>query len=180
MQRIRLVLRRLFENSLFMKQDKSEFHFSTVAFLGFIVQQGQLLCDPAKIQAAAKWPTQNSWKQLQQFLGFAIFYRRFIRYYSKVAEPLTRLNSILCPFTWPKEAEDDFTCLKVLFTTAPILSHPDPASLWWRWMLLIQGWAPSCPSGAPRTESSTPVLSTADTSPRWRKTKTSEIGSSWP
>lgn len=64
-------------------------------------------------------------KQLQRFLRFANFYCRFIRGYSKVAVPLTRLT--LHPFTWSAEVESAFIQLIKLFTMAPIISHPDPA-----------------------------------------------------
>lgn len=53
--------------------------------------------------------------------------RRFIRDYSKVAEPLTKLTSTPRPFTWTKDTEAAFARLKGLFTTAPVLCHPDPA-----------------------------------------------------
>lgn len=125
-QHVRSVLRRLLENSLFVKAEKCEFHKDSVSFLGFIVRQGELLPDPAKIQAVAEWPTPSTRKQLQRFLGFANFYRRFVRDYSKVAAPLTELTSTLRPFIWTREAEAAFSHLKVLFSTAPVLSHPDP------------------------------------------------------
>lgn len=75
----------------------------------------------------AEWPTPTTQRQLQQFLGFANFYRRFIQDFSKVAAPLTKLTSTLHSFAWTEEAEAAFTRLKVLFTSAPILSHPDPS-----------------------------------------------------
>lgn len=53
-QHVRLVLRRLLENSLFVKAEKCEFHADTVSFLGFIVRRGQLSPDPAKIRAVAE------------------------------------------------------------------------------------------------------------------------------
>lgn len=72
------------------------------------------------------WPVPESHKQLQ-FLGFANFYRWFIRDYSKVTAPLTRLTSTKTPFSWPPEAQVAFNKLKSLFTSAPILVHPDPS-----------------------------------------------------
>lgn len=88
------------ENKLFGKAEKCEFHVTSVSFLGFIVKQGQLSLDPAKIKAAVEWPSASSRKWLQQFLGFANFYRWFIRNYSKVVAPLMRLTSTLKPLIW--------------------------------------------------------------------------------
>lgn len=114
-------------NCLFVKAEKCEFHASSVSFLCFIVRQGQLSPNPARDQAVAERPNPSTRKQLQQFLGFANFDRRFIHDYSKVAAPLTKLPSTLRSFAWDDKEEAAFARLKVLFTTAPVFSHPDPA-----------------------------------------------------
>ena len=77
-QQVRRVLKQLLENGLYAKPKKCEFHKASVSFLGFIIHQGQLATDPAKVRAVVKWPTPDTRKQLQRFLGFANFYRRFI------------------------------------------------------------------------------------------------------
>ena len=59
-------------------------------------------------------------------MGFANFYRRFIRNYSSIAAPLTRLTSTKVRFTWNPEAEAAFRGLNGRFTSAPILINPDP------------------------------------------------------
>jgi len=98
-----------------------------VGFLGFIIESGQVRADPGKIQGVVDWPTPASRKELQRFLGFAHFYRHFIRDYSRIAAPLARLTSPAIPFTWSQEAEQAFIILKKRFTSAPILVHPDPS-----------------------------------------------------
>ncbi|KAI3358251.1 hypothetical protein L3Q82_003249 [Scortum barcoo] len=124
---VQAVLQRLLENSLFVKAEKCEFHASSVSFLGFIVGRGSLQMDPAKVSAVASWPTPSSRKQLQRFLGFANFYRRFIRGYSTVAAPLTALTSSKVTFQWSVSAANEaFNTLKTRFTSAPILIMPDP------------------------------------------------------
>jgi len=50
-QHVRQVLQRLLENKLFVKEEKCEFHFSSVGFLGYILESGQVRVDPGKIQA---------------------------------------------------------------------------------------------------------------------------------
>lgn len=126
-QHVRQVLQRLLDNKLFVKAEKCEFHVTSVAFLGYILESGQVKTDPAKTQAVVEWPRPTSRKQLQQFLGFANFYRRFIRDYSRIAAPLTRLTSPSLPFSWTPEAEAAFGDLKKRFTSAPVLIHPDPS-----------------------------------------------------
>ena len=82
--------------------------------------------DPAKVSAVADWPTPDSRKKVQQFIGFANFYRRFIRNFSAIASPLHALTSSRVQFHWSPEAERAFQTLKHLFTSAPILTLPDP------------------------------------------------------
>jgi len=124
---VQTVLQRLLENSLFVKTEKCEFHTSSVAFLGYIVGQGSVEMDPSKVSAVTSWRVPDSRKELQRFLGFANFYRRFIRGYSTVAAPLTALTSSKVTFRWSPAAEEAFQDLKRRFTSAPILQVPDPA-----------------------------------------------------
>ncbi len=84
--------------------------------------------DPDKIQAVVDWPT-DSRKALLRFLGFANFYRRFIRSFSQLAAPLTALTSTKTLFRWSSTAEAAFTKLKGCFVSAPILIAPDPSRL---------------------------------------------------
>lgn len=81
--------RGLLENGLFVKAEKCEFHVATMSFLGFIIQQGQLFPNPAKVQAVAEWPTATTWKKLQRSLGN--FYRQFLWDNSRV--PLTKTKT---------------------------------------------------------------------------------------
>uniref|UniRef100_A0A3B3H5K4 Gypsy retrotransposon integrase-like protein 1 n=1 Tax=Oryzias latipes TaxID=8090 RepID=A0A3B3H5K4_ORYLA len=122
---VRLVLERLLENQLFVKAEKCEFHVDSVSFLGYIIEAGKIRPDPSKIQAVSEWEIPVSRKKLQQFLGFANFYRRFIRNYSSIAAPLTQLTSVKVPYVWNPAADSAFRKLKELFTSAPILIQPD-------------------------------------------------------
>ena len=83
-QHVRSVLQRLLENQLFVKVEKSEFHATEVSFLGYIISVGRIHMDPTKVKAGVDCPVPTTRKKLQQFLGFANFYRRFIRNYSSV------------------------------------------------------------------------------------------------
>lgn len=90
---VHLLLQHLLENCLFVKGEKCEFHMKTMSFLGFFVEQGQLQADPAKFRVVVEWPNPKNQKEQQRFLGFANFYRLFIREFSKVVTFLTQLIS---------------------------------------------------------------------------------------
>ncbi len=83
--------------------------------------------DPEKVKAVVEWPSPDSRKALQRFLGFANFYRRFIRNFSQLASPLTALTSPRTTFRWSDAAEAAFAKLKSRFVSAPILITPDPS-----------------------------------------------------
>ncbi len=119
------VLQRLLENKLFVKAEKCEFHAESVTFLGHIISTRGIKPDPAKIEAVAKWlvqrlqPVPDSRKALQRFLGFANFYRRYIRNFGQIAAPLTTLTSTKVSFRWNQDAQVAFDAFKSHFVSAP-------------------------------------------------------------
>ncbi|KAK3510271.1 hypothetical protein QTP70_032589 [Hemibagrus guttatus] len=124
---VREVLCRLQQHHLYVKLEKCEFHRSTVTFLGYVISRHGVEMDVVKVQAVTEWPAPTSVWELQRLLGFANFYRRFIRNYSSVAGPLTSLlRGKPKKLTWMDLARSAFQQLKNCFTTGPILRHPDP------------------------------------------------------
>ncbi|KAI2645588.1 Transposon Tf2-9 polyprotein [Labeo rohita] len=126
-QHVRQVLQRLLENGLYVKAEKCVFHAQSVPFLGYIVSAEGVRMDSNKVQAVVNWPTPDSCKALQRFLGFVNFYRWFIRNFSQLAAPLTALTSTKTPFRWSSTADTAFAKLKGCFVSAPILVAPDPS-----------------------------------------------------
>ncbi len=121
------VLQRLLNNHLYVKPEKCEFHVTHAQFLGFIITPGHVEMDPKKVEAVLKWPTPTTVKEVQRFIGFANFYRRFIKNFSSVAAPLTALTKGgVTKICWSSEAEGASRDLKRRFTSGPILSVPDP------------------------------------------------------
>ncbi|KAK3531065.1 hypothetical protein QTP70_008755 [Hemibagrus guttatus] len=124
---VRAVLSRLQQNHLYIKPEKCEFHRTTIMFLGYVISWQGVEIDLTKVHAVTEWPNPTTVKELQRFLGFANFYRHFIRNYSSVAGPLTSLlQGKPRRLSWSDQAQAAFVKLKDSFTTAPILCHPDP------------------------------------------------------
>ncbi len=121
------VLQRLLDNHLYVKPEKCEFHVTQAQFLGFIITPGHVEMEPKKVEAVLNWPIPATVKEVQRFIGFANFYRRFITKFSSVVAPLTALTKGGgIKINWGSEAAGAFEELKRRFTSAPILSIPDP------------------------------------------------------
>jgi RNase H-like domain found in reverse transcriptase len=82
--------------------------------------------DSAKVEAILGWERPKSAHDIQVFLGFANFYRRFIKGYSKITAPLTNLTRKEVKFKWSPDGEEAFSSLKQTFCTAPIPRHFNP------------------------------------------------------
>jgi hypothetical protein len=125
-QHVKKVLEKLRIAKLLLKPEKCEFHKEELKFLGYIVGRHGIRMDPAKVEAVLSWPTPKTVKEVQAFMGFANFYRRFIKGYSAVAKPLTETTKKDRIFSWDPEVQNAFDELKTRFTTAPVLSTFDP------------------------------------------------------
>ncbi|KAJ1599434.1 hypothetical protein NDA14_001956 [Ustilago hordei] len=120
------VLTRLRSNRLFAKLSKCEFHTKTVEFLGYIIKLTGIEMDPEKVRTVKEWPMPESIHDIQRFLGFANFYRRFIAHFARIAKPLTALVKPIerfKKFGLPEEAQQAFHKLIQAFTSAGVLQH---------------------------------------------------------
>lgn len=124
-QHVRKVLTKLALAGLFVKGEKCEFDTTTTTFVGFVLTPDSLQMDPAKISAVLEWEAPKTVKGVQSFMGFANFYRRFIKDYSRIAAPINALTRKNHKFIWSDECEKAFQTLKKMFTSSPILKHFD-------------------------------------------------------
>ena len=86
------VLQALSQAGLHLKPEKCHFHEQEVKYLGFIITTKGIRMDPKKVSCVLGWETPKNVTDVQCFLGFANFYRRFMKDYSKVVTPLTRMT----------------------------------------------------------------------------------------
>ena len=125
-KQVRLILETLLKAGLYVKGEKCEFFTTSTTFLGFVISTSGISMDPTKISTIIDWPSPTNVKELQSFLGFANFYRRFIGGYSAKVKPLTSLLKKGSTFIWDSDQENSFLALKEAFCSAPILRHFDP------------------------------------------------------
>ena len=96
------VLQLYINHGLAVNLGKSKFYVHETIFLGHIINGQQVQMDPSKLETMSKWPTPTKKKEVQAFLGFANYYRRFIANYSAKAHPLIELTKDI-PFSWSYE-----------------------------------------------------------------------------
>lgn len=120
------VLQALQDADLQLDIKKCEFEVEEVGYLGMIIGKNGVRMDPAKVQAVVEWASPTSVKDVQAFLGFANFYRRFIKGFSRITKPLVDLTKKSTRWSWSDRCQEAFQLLKDSFTQAPILRHFDP------------------------------------------------------
>jgi hypothetical protein len=122
---VRAVLTALERHSLVVNPAKCSFDLQEIDFLGHIISPSGVSMDPVKTAAIASWESPKNVKDVQVFLGFANYYRRFIWQFSKVVQPLTSLLRKDITFDWTPACNAAFEDLKNRFASAPILRHFD-------------------------------------------------------
>lgn len=123
---VRKVLQKLKSAALFLEPSKCQFHVQETTYLGLIISPKGISMDPKKVSSVQSWETPRTVKEIQAFIGFANFYRRFIKDFSKICAPMTALTRKDTKFEWAPECETAFHFLKNAFCSAPILMHFDP------------------------------------------------------
>src|SRR6185369_8081478 len=117
------------QHNIFFKLSKCSWHKKEINMLGFKVENGKLQIEEKKTVDVKNWPIPIKKKQVQCFLGFCNFYRRFIKNYTKIAGPLHELTGgkkgSRTSFTWGKEQSEAFHQMKEAITSAPVLILPD-------------------------------------------------------
>ena len=129
---VRSVLHRLLRHCLYVKLEKCAFSTSEIEFLGYIVSNKGVSMDPERVKSIRDWPEPKTHREVQVFLGFANFYRRFIHQSSRVSQGLSdplkggKARKFSGPFQITEPGREAFLALKTCFTTAPMLAHYDP------------------------------------------------------
>jgi len=124
---VKEVLAKLEEHQLAVSVTKLVFHVKSVEVLGYIVGSDGFRMSERKVESVMNWRAPRSVKKVQIFIGFANFYRRFIKDFSKICTPITEtLKEDKAKFHWGPKQNKAFTELKRKFITAPILEHSYP------------------------------------------------------
>ena len=123
-QAVRRVLEILAEHKLFLRPEKCEFHRKQIEYLGLVISENKVAMDPVKVARVREWPVPENRTDVQAFVGFVNFYRRFIQDFSTIARPLFDLTRSDQAWNWGTKEQEAFERLKMAVTTAPILASP--------------------------------------------------------
>jgi len=119
---LRAVLEHLWTARLTLQPRKCQLLQTRVTYLGHVVSAQGIAPDAEKTRRLNQWPTPQSPKEVQQFLGLANYYWRFIKDFASLATPLHRSTEKGNQFKLTKESEVAFNILKNKLTSAPILA----------------------------------------------------------
>ncbi|GJS94164.1 reverse transcriptase domain-containing protein [Tanacetum coccineum] len=125
------MLQRYKDAHLVLNWEKCHFMVKEGIMLGHKVSEAGLEVNKAKIDVISKLPPPTNIKGIRNFLGHAGFYRRFIKYFSKIARPLTKLLEKDTSFEFNDECQNAFKILKEKPTCAPMIVSPN-------WSLLFE------------------------------------------
>lgn len=125
LERLERTFQRIREAGLKLKPKKCHIAKEEVEFLGYLVSDKGVRPDPNKVAPVMNFPRPRDVSQVRSFMGICSYYRRFIRDFAKIAEPLialTRRSEV--GFQWTDEAEAAFKQLKECLTSPPVLGYP--------------------------------------------------------
>ena len=109
--------------NLKLKPKKCLFACEQIHYLGHIISQNGIATDPDKLKAVQNYPVPKNVNDVRTFIGFVGYYRRYIKDFSTIAEPLTNLTRKNKLFQWTDECSNSFENLKQRLLEPPVLAH---------------------------------------------------------
>ena len=134
------VLKKLHEAGLKLKPSKCQFMKTSVKYLGHVISKDGIKTDGDKIECLKNWPAPTNVDQVRSFLGFAGYYRRFVKGYSRIVKPMTDLLAGAelkkkksgkrklvnkQQWRWKEDEENSFKEIIKKLCEAPVLAYAD-------------------------------------------------------
>ena len=139
LSRLEKAFKRLAQAGLKLRPDKCRFLQRRVSYLGYVISEHGIHTDDSKIECLKEWPTPRNVEELRKFLGFAGYYRKFVKDYGKIARPLTNLtkgqqnrsakkkSGMMKPpeWKWGSGEQQAFDMIIEALCQAPVLAYAD-------------------------------------------------------
>jgi hypothetical protein len=124
-EHVKTVLERIRKTGLWMNESKCQWAQMEVKTLGHIVSFRKIMPDGEKVRAIKDFTVPKNKKAIRQFLGLVGYYRKFIKDFAKIAEPLYKFQDGAKEIKWEEEHQKAFIQLKEAMLRAPVLRNPD-------------------------------------------------------
>ena len=111
-EHLKIVLQELWDHQLFAKFSKCDFFKDKIQYLVHVVTKERILMDPKKIKAIEDWPVPKDVTDVRSFMGITSYYRRFIKGFSRIANPINSLQKKGKKFDWNQKCDEIFKKLK--------------------------------------------------------------------
>ena len=108
-----------------MKCSKCDFFKSEIHYLGHLISAHGISPLPDKLDTLKNMPTLKDAKEIKQFLGLTVYYRKFVPRFADISRPLTQLTKKEMEFVWIPEYQKSFELLKSFLCGEPILRYAD-------------------------------------------------------
>lgn len=129
LENLKEVFERFRNANLKMKPKKCHLFKEQVKYLGHVVSEKGISCDPSKIEAIKHWPTPQNKTEVKSLLGLLSYYRRYIPDFARISFPLSQLTQKAKKFNWDEDCEQSFDQIKGLLTSPPVLAYPNREGL---------------------------------------------------
>ena len=125
LEHLRKVMKRFVKAGLKLKPSKCHFVCERVEYLGHIITPQRTKPNSDRVAAVQGYPVPASVKKVKKFIGLVSYYRKFIKGFAKIAEPLHLLTRKDVTFEWSSSCQDAFDTLKRALIEAPVLAYPN-------------------------------------------------------
>lgn len=119
------VLQRLRQVNLKLNPQKCEFLRREMLYLGHVISSAGISPDPKKIECVRQYPKPKNAEEVKRFVAFLNYYRRFIKNFAHIVQPLNQLTRKNVKFLWDDNCQKAFETLKTKLINPPILQYPD-------------------------------------------------------
>jgi hypothetical protein len=119
------VLEILHKDKWQVKLSKCAFAQEQIAYLGHVISAEGVTTDQSKIATIKTWPQPTNLKELHGFLGLSGYYRKFIKHYAIISQPLIQLLNKGSLFVWTTATNTAFQTLKAALVSAPFVALPN-------------------------------------------------------
>jgi len=126
LEHLATIFDRLIAAGLKLKREKCDFLKNQIHYLGHVISEKGIRPIPEKLESIKKMPPPHDVKSVQQFMGLANYYRKFVPHFSNLAKPIVALTRKDAEFRWTDHHQKCFEMIKEMLCDAPVLKYPDP------------------------------------------------------